>query len=742
MGGKDMAVRVLVSLVDRMTGGLNSLQNKLEAFGKKTQDIGKRMSLMLTTPIVGMGGSILRTAATFEQSINRIRAVTGAGADEIEKMSRLARELGRSTAFSASEAAEAMHFLAKTGFDTNQIIAATPGLLDLALAGDTDLGRAADIASNVLTAMRLPADEMGRVADVLAEAASSANVDLNMLGDTMKYVAPIAAEAGMSLEEAAAMAGKLGDAGIQGSMAGTVMRQMINQLSAGTPRAIAMLDQLGVITQDAQGNLRSLPAILADIEAGMSGMGSADRLAALRSIFDTRAMSGAGGLLESLSTGGLDELIDKLENAEGRAREMADVQMEGLTGAMRELTSAFEDFQLTIAENGLLQWATESVEALTDWVRSLSEAEKSWIKWALILAGGLAVMGPVLFSIGLMASALAALSWPIALAILGIAALVAAGVYLYQNWDEISAHLEKNWGDMADGVGRQWDGLVETVSGGTDMISSLLKGDLDGAVEGAKRMFDGFGEIAAGAMDTTVGAVRGVIRSFDDLFDTDIDGWITDTGSAVDSWIEDTAASLEKWATRSLEALKRGGRDMKTWLSEIDLSELVANFMQAGVEAGEAIVQAIKDAFDALMEWFAGLPGRIIAAIGSIDLGSIIQWPAPPQWWQRIFGGGGEEAAPAHRAGGGPVTKGQPYIVGEKGWELFVPGESGRIIPHHEAAGLGGSKGFAPMGASARQEISGRIVVEAAEGARIREVHSDNPDVSLELDRGMVVGRA
>ena len=225
-----------------------------------------------------MAGAV-KTGANFDAAMARVGAVSGASGEDLLALREQAKALGKSTVWSSSQAAEGQQFLAMAGFSKDQILKSMPGMLDLASAGGIDLGSAADIGSNILTGMGLDASEMGRVGDVLTNTFTKSNTNLSMLGETMKFAAPVAKSLGVSLEEAAAMAGKLGDAGIQGSMAGTTLRAVMLRLSAPSTQGAQALDALGVKTTDAAGNMRKIPEILADLNKAMAKMPEAQRAA-------------------------------------------------------------------------------------------------------------------------------------------------------------------------------------------------------------------------------------------------------------------------------------------------------------------------------------------------------------------------------------------------------------------------------------------------------------------------------
>src|SRR5699024_10736721 len=181
----------------------------------------------------------------------------------LEQLKEQAKELGATTWASATQAADAQGFYAMAGYTPEQIMAALPSTLDLAKAGDVDIGRAADINSNILSAFKLDASESGKVADVLVSVFTRTNTSIETLGETMKYFGTIAGSVDIPVEEAAALAGILGNVGIQGSMAGTSLKTIVTNLSAPTGRTKKILDDLKISTKDKNGDLRAMPEMLA-----------------------------------------------------------------------------------------------------------------------------------------------------------------------------------------------------------------------------------------------------------------------------------------------------------------------------------------------------------------------------------------------------------------------------------------------------------------------------------------------
>ena len=372
-----------------------SLQARFDRVGQRMQQTGRTLTRRVTAPVVALGTAIVRTAASFEQSMNRVGALTGATGSEFDRLNERAQELGRTTQFSASQAADGMGFLAQAGFETNEIYDAMPGVLNLAAAGQLELAESADIASNVLQGMNMDVSELDRLMDVMAATATSSNTDIRQLGDALSFVAPIAAGAGVELEEIAAAIGLMGDAGIQSTRAGTSLRMAISQMINPTAAAADALDRLGVNTQDAEGNMLPLHDIMRQLED--SGASTADMM----TIFGQRA----GPAMQALLAQGSDALqtfTGDLEDSGGTAERIAERQMEGLNGALARMRSATEGAAIAIAESGLLDMLARGAERVANWFQRLAETNPAVLRFGVLLAGVAAAAGPVMWIIGSM----------------------------------------------------------------------------------------------------------------------------------------------------------------------------------------------------------------------------------------------------------------------------------------------------------------------------------------------------
>lgn len=432
-------------------GALASVNDQARRAGRAMQSVGRGMSLAVTAPIVGAGAYVLKASGDFEAGMNRVQALSGAAEADFRSLKRQAMDLGSTTKFSATQAADAMGFLAMAGFKADQIMGAMPSTLQLAAAANMDLGTSADIVSNVLTGFKRDVEDLAEVNDVLVKAMTSSNTDLRMLGDAMKYVGPIASSAKLRFNEVTAALGLLGNAGIQGEMGGTALQGIISRLVKPTSEAAGVMEDLGVNVMNADGTLKDLAGIMDEFAP------HAENTGALMEIFGQRA----GPAMAALLGQGADSLRDfekVLDDSGGTASRIAETQMKGLNGAVTEMKSAFEGLAIAIGESGLLEWVTAMVKGITGFVRWLSTLNPTVLKFGTILAGIAAVTGPVLVFFGLatigitgMTAALGVLAtafWPITAVVAAVAGAAMVANYLVKNWDGTGGFFRALWADI------------------------------------------------------------------------------------------------------------------------------------------------------------------------------------------------------------------------------------------------------------------------------------------------------
>ncbi|EJD6045572.1 phage tail tape measure protein [Providencia sp. PROV060] len=406
----------------RMSAAKNSYQN---AKGVRNKMTGAGVGMTATG--LGMGYAakkVLMPGYDFEIGMSKVQALTRLDRNSADyKMLReQARELGATTAFTSNEVAQGQAFYAMAGFKPEQIKNAMSGTLSMSLAGDIDLATTADIGSNILTGFKLNSNEMNRVSDALVATFTRSNVNLTMLGDTMKYVAPVASGLGVDLETAAVAAGKLGDAGIQGSMAGTGLRSILGRLAEPPKMAEKALDKLKIKTRDAKGNLRQFTDILTELDKKTKKMGTAERAGLFKHIAGEEAFSALSVLVDQAGSGQLQAMIAEIKAAKGEAAKVAKTMTDNLDGDLKNLTSAYEDVGIQVfggADSPLrdiTKRVTDLISKFGQWAKKNPELVKQITLITLGLGAVLAVGG----SISLM---IAALIGPLAMAKLSLSVL-------------------------------------------------------------------------------------------------------------------------------------------------------------------------------------------------------------------------------------------------------------------------------------------------------------------------------
>ncbi|EEQ5996923.1 TPA: phage tail tape measure protein [Escherichia coli] len=362
-------------------------------------------------------GRFLQPAIGFGKEMSRVQALTriDKNSPQFKALREQALKLGSETQFTASDAASGQSFLAMAGFTPQAIQAALPGVLNMALAGGVELGETADIGSNILTQFNLTADQMDRVGDTLTAAFTRTNTDLRALGETMKYTGPVAAKLGISLEEAAAMAGMLANNGLRGSDAGTAMRASLSRLASPPKAAADALKELGVSVADARGKMRPMEDVLLDLYKATQKYGQVDQISFFKDIAGEEAFVGLQTLVAAAGSGELQKLTRELQGARGEADRVAKVMADNLDGDLKNLDSAWEGLRIRISDlvdgplRSVTQWLTRVLEKIT----SLAQAHPVLTRQLLIAGGALlamtATVGSLSLAIGVLAGPLAKL---------------------------------------------------------------------------------------------------------------------------------------------------------------------------------------------------------------------------------------------------------------------------------------------------------------------------------------------
>ena len=381
LGDATLTLRADTRNLDR---GISSAQRKAQAFASNTRASATAIAGM-TAPLAAISAIGVKTFAGFESQMSRVRGITGANVEQFKAMEDSAREMGRTTVFTATQSADALVFLGMAGLTAQDSVTALPHLLNLAAAGALELGTAADIATNIMTPFGMSAEEAGRVADVLAAAATSANTNVEQMGVAMSYAAPLAQAAGVSFEETAAAIAIMGNSDIQATRAGTAMRGGLTRLLSPTKEAAALLDQLSISTKNADGSLRPLPELF--LELARAELTAEERV----TIFGLRAMPGMNAVLNAAADESFPAFIKAMEDSGGTAERLAATNLDNLQGSFTLLKSGAEGAALALGAA-----MAPNIRKIADAITGMIPHITQWVDSNPRLAAGLAVAGTAL----------------------------------------------------------------------------------------------------------------------------------------------------------------------------------------------------------------------------------------------------------------------------------------------------------------------------------------------------------
>lgn len=605
------------------------------AMGMRGQLAGTGAAMLATGAAAGYAGArVLQPGLNFGEQMSELQAIArlDKSSAQFATLKQQARDLGASTAFTATDVGAAQTFLARAGITPDAIHASMQDVLNLALANRTDLAATADIASNIGGVFKIDAaveGNMRRIADVLSGTAARANVDLMMLGETMKYLGGVE-ELDMTLEQAAAMAGIMGNIGIQGSMAGTTARSMVNRLTKPAKEAIDVMDELGLKVADSAGNMRQLPDILKDLNQLTREFGSAHKKNIMQTIFGAEAGSGAAELTAAMGNGQLSKLLSELENLKinpGESARMAAVMADNINGDLKSLRSAWEDVGIAITEvnenplRELIRTITSVIRKVGQWAQANPEliAKLSKLAAAIlalaVVGGGLTLtlaglLGPLAMikysatvlgikSLPGLGGALRAvtglaarfgavlMATPVGWIIAGIAAIAVAALSIYKYWEPIKAFFAGVWQGITNGLAPVIETLSPAFAAFADLLAPL------------KPLWDGI----AGALGSVWNWVTQLLQPFD--------------------------------ATREqLDAATSAGQRFGKWLADMImyLPNALVQFHQFGSELITGLINGITGKLGELKEsitgaassaigWFKDVlgirsPSRVFAAAG------------------------------------------------------------------------------------------------------------------------------
>lgn len=551
---QDTAVKNAQGQVNQYSNALNDLQKEEKETGEEAEKttngglkaftvaLGNLASQVITNAVQGLGNlvkSVIDTGMAFDTSMSKVQAVSGATAEEMAALESKAEELGATTKFTATEAADAFGYMGMAGWKAQDMISGIDGVMNLAAAAGADLAVTSDIVTDSLTAFGKSAEDAGRLADIMAAASANSNTNVEMMGETFKYAAPLAGAMGYSMEDMAVATGLMANSGIKATQAGTSLRAMLTRLSTGSGEAGIAMEKLGIQLDDGHGNMKSLMQIMeelrgsfgdlkmsqADFTAQMSRLDSAlesgemdeDEFSEAQDELITKAygaegamkaqyaamLAGKNGLsgflaIVNSSDEDFDKLTESIYNSEGAAQSMAETMRDNLEGSLTLLSSALDGFKKTLYDkvaeplNGLVKQVTAYImPALTDIANGVPGAESK-------LADGISN----LFSNAMKA---AGKLLPKAVSALG-AVLSGLGDAIVRQAPEFVDSAVQILEQVTDGI---LDALPDMVSG----LGRILRSLLDGASEFLTHLAESIVNAIPGLMDALLDTLPVVLKA-------------------------------------------------------------------------------------------------------------------------------------------------------------------------------------------------------------------------------------
>ena len=660
----------LKSLEEQAKQSGTALQNiaakgeKLKTVGDNISNVGTKL-LPVTAGVVGLGTAAVKTAADFDSAMSKVAAVSGATGKDLDALRDKAREMGSKTKFSASEAAEAMNYMAMAGWKTEDMLSGIEGVMNLAAASGEDLATTSDIVTDALTAFGLSAKDSGHFADILAAASSNANTNVSMMGETFKYCAPIAGALGFSAEDTAEAIGLMANAGIKGSQAGTALRTIMNNLSGDVKICGSSIGEVTVATTNADGSMRDLSDILADCRTAFSGLSESEKAAAAESLVGKNAMSGFLALMNA-GEADINKLSSAIDNCDGCAAGMAETMNDNLAGQLTILKSQLQELAISFGE--LLMPAIRTIvgwiQKFVDWLNSMDEGTRKVIVTIALVA---AAIGPVLIIVGKVISAIGTIMTiipklagvinaakgvfaafnavcaanPYVLIIAAIVALVAAFIYLWNNCEEFRQFWIDLWESIKEIAVAVWETLKEFFTAAWEAIKTTavtvwnaIKDFFTGLWEGIKNIFttvvnaiSTFLTTAWNAIKNTVTTVFNVIKTFFTTVWNGIKSVITTVVNAISNFLTTAWNGIKTAITTVLNAIRTAvttvwngiKNTITTIVNAIKNAVTTAwnNIKSAVSNAANAIKNAVSNAFNAMLNGIKNVCGNIYGAVKS-----------------------------------------------------------------------------------------------------------------------------
>ncbi|WP_161567290.1 phage tail tape measure protein [Acidilutibacter cellobiosedens] len=549
---------------------LEPIGNKMQDIGKGMESVGKDLTKTVTLPIAGIGAAAIKIGMDFEESMSKVKAMSGATGEEMVLLEQAARDAGASTSKSAKDAADALGFMALAGWDSTTSMEALMPVLRLSEAGNIDLAKASSLVTDSMSAMGLTTQELPGYLNIVAQTARSSNTDIDQMAEAYLKVGGTLRGLGVPLEESALALGLLANSGIKGSEAGTALNAVMTNLTAPTGRAKQALEELSFSAFDSEGNFKGLENVLFDLKDKLAGMTEEQRNTYLAMIGGKEHVKDLNALLNGLDDS-YDDLTASIKESDGALEDVAKTMQDNNKGSLTALKSAIEELGLKIYDvlKPSIANIIEAIQGFIDKLNSLSPAQQETIvKLGLLVAAigpALLIFGKIITVVGSAITAfstistavagaggaIAALTGPIGIAIAAITAIIGIGVTLYMNWDTIKEKagllketISEKWNDIKENTSEAWENVKITVSEKWDDVKTNTSETLTNIKTGVS---EGWENIKTNTSETWDTIKTNTSESWDNIKTTISDKWETIKTNTSDTLNNINSSISEKW---------------------------------------------------------------------------------------------------------------------------------------------------------------------------------------------------
>lgn len=580
----DLVARLTLNS-DEYDKGLDDAKGKASGWGSAlgaAAKVGAAALATATTAVVAFTGESVKVGAGFDQSMSQVAATMGVTVDSIQNLREFAQEMGSTTAFSASQAADALNYMALAGYDAETSMSMLPNVLNLAAAGGIELAAASDMVTDAQSALGISLDETAELVDKMAKASSKSNTSVAQLGDAILTVGGTAKNLAGGTTELSTALGILADNGIKGAEGGTALRNVILALSAPTDTAAKKMAELGLETYDAAGNLRPIEDIFLDLNDTLSTMTQGEQAEVLNTLFNKVDLKSANALLAT-SAKRWDELSSAIDDASGAAAQMADTQLDNLNGDITLFQSALEGAQIAISE-GLMPNLREFVQFGSSGISRLTEAFKEGG-----LSGAMNAFGDVL-------------SDALALVLSELPKFISAGASLLSS---LVQGIIKNLPLLVKAAGEV---IVTLAKGIAESLPELIPTIVDVVLTMTETILDNLDMFIDASVEIIIALAEGIINALPRLLEK--------APIIVEKLVTAIINNVSKLLTAAVQII-------------LKLAEgLVQNFptiVQKGIELVGKIVEGIVQAFGSLVSTGANIIAQVGSGIESAISGAA-QW--------------------------------------------------------------------------------------------------------------------